>query len=68
MRGLPSSFLLSTFLVRGFTLLHTKEESGRIAISTLKTVPDLVAEGSGQTGASAKILSVSNSVFGLGIE
>lgn len=43
MRGLPSSFLLSTYLVRGFTLLHTKEESGRIAISTLKTAPDLDA-------------------------
>ena len=43
MRGLPSSFLLSTYLVRGFTLLHTKGESGRIAISTLKTAPDLDA-------------------------
>lgn len=43
MRGLPSSFLLSTYLVGGFTLLHTKGESGRIAISTLKTAPDLDA-------------------------
>ena len=43
MRGLPSFFLLSTYLVRGFTLLHPKEESDRIAISTLKTAPDLDA-------------------------